>query len=356
MTERYPYNDDLLITPEDQARAREEFGAVAFAFIFPDLIAQVTATDVIANRSKRWLFRRGLLSIGLVTLALLAASAAPLYHSLHGWAGPITIAAGLTGIVGGILGFLNRPDRWLEHRLVTESLRQFHFSLILNLAPLLLEAAKSGDATAFEASRRTALAAFEQNIIKRKASVLNAIIDQPFPETEAQPIPPMDAGALESPHGQLLLGAYRELRLLRQRQYADHKLTKGGGLLSKFPRAQATQLGVVALVFVGLIFLMHVGSAVLITLSRDELTGWLHYGAIWTALLALALRAVEEGLRPRAEVERYRHYQATTGRLLAAFDAGSVIEKFDAALALERAAYDEMSIFLRAYHEARFVM
>ena len=67
MRSDYPYNDDLLNTEEDQARARSEYEPIAFALIFPTLISKVADADQIANRSKRRLREKGLLSVALVT-------------------------------------------------------------------------------------------------------------------------------------------------------------------------------------------------------------------------------------------------------------------------------------------------
>jgi hypothetical protein len=72
--------------------------------------------------------------------------------------------------------------------------------------------------------------------------------------------------------------------------------------------------------------------------------------------LALALRAIEEGLKPKAEIERYRHYQAVTRRALEEFDKGDTRSKLEAVKTLERAAYDELTIFLKAHEEAGFKM
>ena len=352
----YPYNDDLLTSINDQNQATMEYGSVAFALIFPELIQLVQEADVVANKEKLHLRKRGLFSIALVTLALLAASAAPLYYQLPRWSGAFAIGAAVVGIAGGLLGFFSRQDKWLEYRLVTESLRQFHFRTIIQMSPDILAAATSGNDTDFKRKRSIALTAFQKDIVDRKGGVLQAIVDEPDPPFDGRIDPIPSPSAFAGPHGEVLLKAYRNLRILRQRQFADHKLSVGKGLFPAFPRAQAARLGAIALSLVALLFAMHVGSALLATLSTEGLNEWFHFGAIWIALLALALRAIEEGLRPRAEVERYRHYQATTRRILERFDTADIAGKLAAAQALEMAAFDEMAIFLRSNHEARFVI
>lgn len=360
MDEDYPYNDDLLITEQEQKRASESYGPVSHAFIFPELMGLVQEADLLANASKRRVRRNGFLSIGMVTLSLLVASAMPLLSHYGVDSIAIPIGAAVLGVLGALLGLANRHDDWLEHRLVTESLRQFHFRLIIELAPDILAAARLGDWTEFDRKRSGALASFRQDLIRRKPGALGALVDDPVPSHGGRIGNMPDPQIFETPDGRLLLSAYRQLRILRQRQYADHKLTAHGGLFSSFPRAQVTLLSNASLLIVALLFVMHVGSAFLMvplhTNHQEGLSLLLHVAVVWLALLALALRAIEEGLRPRAEVERYRHYQAETRRILDGFDHADVSGKLQAAQALEHAAFDEMVIFLRSYEEARFVL
>jgi hypothetical protein len=56
-------------------------------------------------------------------------------------------------------------------------------------------------------------------------------------------------------------------------------------------------------------------------------------------------------------VERFSHYRATLKALQQRFDKGATLEEsLVTAVAIEKAAADEMVIFLRAGAEARFVM
>ena len=83
----------------------------------------------------------------------------------------------------------------------------------------------------------------------------------------------------------------------------------------------------------------------------------LHVAAIWLALLALAVRTVEEGLQPQREIERYRAYGMALEDVQAEFSAaGSPVERIEAMRSLERLSFVEMVNFLKANHEARFVM
>ena len=266
------------------------------------------------------------------------------------------ILSAFVGIAGGLLGVLNRGQEWLKHRLITESLRQFHFRLIIQLAPDILDAAMSNDTRHFENKRASALAAFEQDVVRRKVSVLHVMIDEPEAPIGMRINPRPDPEVFTRQHGDVLLRAYRHLRILRQRQYADHKLTTERTLFSAFPRTQAFNLSAIGLLCVALLLAIHIGSALIVTLVGEEISAWLHLAAVWIAIIALAFRAIEEGLKPRAETERYRHYQAATRRILERFDVADVAGKLQAAEDLEQAAFDEMVIFLRSSAEARFVM
>jgi hypothetical protein len=349
MVEPYPYNDDLLKSASDQQVAREQYGPIAFALIFPALLAHFAEADKVANTEKRRIRSRGLTSVGLVTVALLAASATAELHDEH-LSAVIGFIAALLGIAGALIGYFNTPVKWLEHRLVTESLRQFHFRTLIRMAPDILAAAASGDSTAFERRRAGALAQFEQNVIKRKGALMDALIEAPETSKSDLIAPPPDPAVFAGENGALLLSAYRNLRILRQCQYADYKLSRGSGLFSAFPKRQANVLGLMGLAFVALLLISHVASAIL------SGSGILHLAAVWIALLALSLRVIEEGLKPRAEIERYRHYQAATYRILDMFEGGDTAGRVRAAEQLERASFDEMVIFLRSHEEARFTM
>ena len=47
---------------------------------------------------------------------------------------------------------------------------------------------------------------------------------------------------------------------------------------------------------------------------------WLHVAILWTAIAALTARALEEGLQPAREIERYSRYRAVLLRCRDQFD------------------------------------
>jgi len=359
MADTYPYNDDLLTTPEDRAQAAASFGAVAHALYFPALVKKVQDADTIANDSKRWMRQHGLWSVGLVTAALVIASAAPQYHHIHWLSVAMVVISAIAGIIGALIGFGLGSNRhkttWLEERLVTESLRQLHFRLLLSLAPDILAAAVSEDWSVFEQKRAAALGAFDQNVLKRKTDVLQIIKEKPEQDPIVFGTSLPDPAAFNDSHGERLLAAYRELRILRQRQYAEHKLSLHKGAIWAFPRRQVIALNVVAFTCVGILFLLHIASAGILTWDEgDKISPWLHLAAVWTALIALAIHALEEGLKPRAEVERYRHYHLAARRADERYEQNDAAGKIAVARSFENEATDEMALFLRANGETRF--
>jgi len=69
------------------------------------------------------------------------------------------------------------------------------------------------------------------------------------------------------------------------------------------------------------------------------------------------VRALEEGLQPEREIERYRHYAAAVKAVRDRFnEAVTPRQKLEIMKEMERASFDEMRIFLRASNDARFII
>lgn len=78
---------------------------------------------------------------------------------------------------------------------------------------------------------------------------------------------------------------------------------------------------------------------------------------IWIALAALAVRALEQGLRPEREVERYQQYRSAVRAILDRFDdSESQAEKIQIMEEMERLCFDELRNFLITNERARFVL
>ena len=83
-----------------------------------------------------------------------------------------------------------------------------------------------------------------------------------------------------------------------------------------------------------------------------------HIWVIWIAIAALAFRALQEGLQPEREIERYRHYRAGIRAIRDRFNrpSSSPAEKFEVMQEMERLSFDEFVNFLRSNDEARFII
>jgi uncharacterized membrane protein YbhN (UPF0104 family) len=105
------------------------------------------------------------------------------------------------------------------------------------------------------------------------------------------------------------------------------------------------------------LFVIHLIVAIAIASGVHIGTSWVHVIAIWLAIFALAARALEEGLQPSREFERYRHYRSGVQAIRDQFDsATSPNEKIRIMEQMERLSFEEMRNFLRTSNEARFVM
>ena len=155
--------------------------------------------------------------------------------------------------------------------------------------------------------------------------------------------------------------AYRELRILHQLDYADYKLQNDYRIISIMPRRQLAVLSQAAFTWLVLLLVMHIG-ILAGALFPASILGAFHSASaiviiIWFALAALATRAIEEGLQPEREIERYQQYRSAVRAMLDRFDeASSQKSKLTVMREMERLAFDEMRNFLITNERARFVM
>jgi hypothetical protein len=108
---------------------------------------------------------------------------------------------------------------------------------------------------------------------------------------------------------------------------------------------------------VGAIILIHIVYFVgVLGLSKGQLT-LLEGAVIWIALIALGGRALEDGYRSQAEVERYEQYRANVRVAQERLDeARTFPAKLEAIRAFERVSLEEMRVFLRTHARARFLL
>ena len=134
----------------------------------------------------------------------------------------------------------------------------------------------------------------------------------------------------------------------------DHRV------MSSDPRGQAAVLWNISYLSVLALGAIHLVVLSVVLLAPSEwaklnaVTGTV---AILAALVALGARAIEQGLQPEREIERYQQYRAALRAVLERFDqAGSHAEKLAVMRDMERVSFDEMRNFLITNERSRFVM
>ena len=286
--------------------------------------------------------------------------------NLFRWGVPILSAGmGVAGAAIGSVGVLaaGNKSRWLENRLMTERLRHFHFqSFIAGLPDIVLSLADAEGVSKFRTERSLWLDAFKGRYIGNLQSELTEVLS----EGDTKDFwlfnnIPENVTAIDKSVGPLF-EAYRELRLVHQINHAKYKLREdGAAFLTDAPRRQAELLANVGYVFVILVAVVHIIVMGWAVVSRNTLDGVPSIAANVAITLiafgALALRALEQGLQPEREVERYQQYKSSLAALLSRFDrCSTLVEKYVVMKDMERLAFDEMRNFLLTNMRTKFVM
>ena len=75
------------------------------------------------------------------------------------------------------------------------------------------------------------------------------------------------------------------------------------------------------------------------------------------AIVALLIRAFQQGLQPEREAERYQQYRSALLRVREQFEAAETpMEKLDSMRQVERVSFDEMRNFLISNERVSFVV
>ncbi|MCK5232332.1 MAG: hypothetical protein KAR13_18820, partial [Desulfobulbaceae bacterium] len=334
----------------------------------PELRKVFSKYDEPANSAKKRSRLLGFIAIAFGVVALLGASAAPLYHG-GPWAVVIGSVSALAGILSVLIGwwgllFSEKKREWLHNRLMTERLRQFHFQTIPCRFNDIITSLKNQDTykRLCEQWLETIKQRFEGHLNARYTSVTsNTIDDSEVWLHECQSSNLAQENATKDELKQLL-DAYRELRINHQLQYANYKLRQGSTVFTDASKKQGLIFKNTSLVLIVVVFAIHMVIAFMTAFGISEVLGEvgmkiLHVAAIWVAITALASRALEEGLQPDREIERYEDYRLGVQSILNRYEAAqSLSEKISIMQEMERLSYDEMQNFLRTHDKARFVM
>jgi hypothetical protein len=361
------FNDDLLAGATDIAEARKRFPSLMHVLDHPELRQLFQRYDVPANAAKRQSRRWGVLAVLLGSLALIGAASTPLFHGLtENCARLVAFIAALSGLMSifiglrGVLWYRAKAE-WLHRRLMTERLRQFHFQVFVCRLTEIIDSLTSEKAVEdYNEKRKAWFAEF-------KARMENGLIAE-FTDLVADGAKkdiwlytPCTPSTKESGSDSLnqIFDAYRELRIRHQLRYANYKLSQVSGIVPATAGTQMIFFSNVTLIGIAALVIIHLGIAISIAAGGNgfQPPPWVHVIAIWIAIVALAVRALEEGLQPARELERYRNYKAAVHAVLERFEMAKwPRERIEIMREMERLSFDEMVDFLKTHNEARFVM
>jgi hypothetical protein len=367
VVEEHKFNDDLLLSEQDRDYATALFPALIHVLDDPDLRELFKVYDEPAKRAKRIRRRCGLIVILLAVLALFGASAEPLYIGIPSpWPmliGGISACLGIVSVLIGAFGLFDSKSksRWLCNRLMTERLRQFHFQGIVSHIPTVLTAMETGDGPSeFRDARKKWLVEFQTKYEGKLDGELTAVLaDNPVSDfwlhDDDDWTPPKSADAnLEK-----IFHAYELLRFGHQVNYANYMLGQSIGVSPTTSGDQLKWTKSISMICIFLIFVIHFIIAVLLMLNLDLSLQkpWISVLVVWVAIIALATRALEEGLQPAREVERYTEYRSSLLQLLSQYKQTSdPSDKISIMRETERVSYQEMRGFLKTNEEARFLI
>jgi len=329
--------------------------------------------------------------------------------------GILSIAIGAFGVLFG-----DKKRKWLHNRFMGERIRQFHFQSLIVQFPeivgfLLAHGEKAAKLKAkFLADRarlfKRFVGEFEDNVAGRFTGVISpegekeVWVLKPEPEIAARRAGRNDLvdieklhqalqelereldgeagshhpggaekakrGATERPEVELFFQAYLDLRINHQLGYTNYKLENDHKIFSESPVRQAEVLENVSKAGVAWLFLIHavvlviVGSAVAALpfaingIDARILVSYIFSAAIIAiAIVALLIRAFQQGLQPEREAERYQQYRSALLRVREQFEAAETpMEKLDSMRQVERVSFDEMRNFLISNERVSFVV
>ena len=360
------FNDDLLLNQVDRELAEQRFAEIFHVLDFPELRELFQRYEVLGSLGKATRHHVGLFAVALAAIGLLAAT--PLLSDEYGktWAVVIGVAAAILGMVGvwiGSFGILSGEsrERWLCARLMTERLRQFQFQILTNRLPEVLSSSEAG-ATAkqsFIDQRKKWFAefrlAYEGHLPARLQAILDDDVEEDFLLLRDEGV---NAVLATGARLERIFAAYRLLRLEHQLQYANYKLRAA----TNFYNSPVNQFRLLRNIGLGLILLIltaHLAVAVSLSFHWPTLAGnrVFHFFMLVLVVGILAARAVEEGLQPAREVERYTRYRASVVSILGRFDrAIRPDERVRIMREMERISYQEMRGFLKTHFESRYVL
>jgi hypothetical protein len=241
--------------------------------------------------------------------------------------------------------------------LQTELIRLFHFRHLADRLPQAITAADNPvSVAAYEAGRTRAFARLKQ----RLANYLDEVYANVLANEDHDPLEDIEdvisvEGVAMSPAADAALAGWRAIRLERQLAYCEAKLLAAPSGGAWTPMQQERLFSAVGWACIAVIITLHV-----LHFGEDVLglpVLWMQLGVIWAALIALAARALEGGLAPQREVERYEQYRVNIRVAMARLDAArSFAAKVETMRAFERVSLEEMHVFMRTHARSHFIL
>ena len=374
------FNDDLLLNDGDLEHARQQFPTIFHALDHPELRETFRRHDAEANHAREWVRILGVATVvGATSALLIALIVAAVHGSSHAegagnWVADITLAvveviALLCAAVaaGGMwLGPWKR--RWLENRIVTEQLRQWHFQLLVRRAAELQASCQTGDPLAITRFQQQRSLWFRDFLHSFKPENLRAELIDDLAEIDPWLHPQSGKWEPDSPAFLAICEAYAILRFDHQYNYAVYKLREDADQpfwrFLKWPAAAQHRLVencwsfcfVLALICSASIVVAHVLLLFRIGAMEPMLPG-MYIAAIGSAILGVGLRTAAEGLGFGAELSRYRRYRHAVASMRSEFENNDhLTHRVRCMERMEVAVFDEMRDFIRIHNEARFVI
>jgi len=324
---------------------------IAPALRFDGLLKVFGQYDAIANTAQRRLHATGIASLALGSLALTGITVKLLLLALGAAMPPVLVfAVEISAVVSIALAvgpWVSRSrGRWLTARYVTESIRQWHFQLLLDGGLMTLASAGTGR---FEEERTRRWNQFTASIEAAEGRMSS------FVEGESTNRSFQSALAADSQIAEETCTAYRDLRFDRQLAYFRVK-REHFAEYDEWSEAVAKWTLLTAVLM----------SAVQAGLALFEMTGGdVSHGlgaavaamAIWLVIVNATVRVYRNAMRLSEQRERYDGRWLQMVMLKNVFDqALGSEERVRAMRAVEDLSVDELREFLRQMRRASFLL
>jgi hypothetical protein len=359
MTAGFKHNTDLLLDDADRQAFGARFPQFMFAFDDEALRALFLPADAQASKAKRRSRRAGLIAVVLVTVSLMIGAFSALFLG-EAWFRILLAVAAVGAVAGLIIGWAGvlsagARDEWLRQRYLCERIRQLHFQTLVRWAPMIIDAARRSDASAFLAARLARTEKFRNQIVNPSAVKLTHLLSE-RDQDDVWLVEGGDAPLIDDVLSAKYFEALEELRLRHQVNFTSLQLLSFWALPPKSPLQTARLLtGIGA--FSALLLLMLGVIGLVIDAATGRLASLTHAAMVCLAVLVLAVRTLEEGFQYHSDVGRYRVYDASLRRLSDRFrNATGNVERQAVLIELEEVCFDEMVGFLRSHHEARILI